>query len=315
MTLGVPGLRAPGLRARLKDLLGWAVLVLYAGALGSGAALVLGVGLGSGYYALSRDARVEHPLHDWLRSGGPVGVLLGVVGATLMTVMLVYSVRKVLGTGRMFRWLGAPAWWLRFHMICGVLGPVAILLHTGLQWPHGLVAVGFWCMVLVALSGTFGRFVYGHFPRTAAGKAMDLREAREALAELRAKLVAETSGADAEAVGAAVALVHDFEPEVRGVVGWLAVDLEVRRRSDLVRVHLARAKLDRSTSADATEALLGQLRLQRNVAAWDVSRRLFRWWHLFHEPLAQAMYLVVAVHVASAVLFGGALEQLRSLIP
>ncbi|MCA9490841.1 MAG: hypothetical protein KC621_13020 [Myxococcales bacterium] len=315
MSVAVVGAQAPVAKTSLWSVFAWTWLLSFGTLLGAGAAAVLGLGFGSGYYLSSDIVRAEHPMHQWLRPGGPGGVLLGVIGTTLMTIMLTYSIRKLLGTGRWFRWMGNTTWWLRFHMICGVMGPVYIVLHTGLRMPKGIIAIGFWCMVLVALSGLFGRYVYGHFPKSAAGKAMDLREAKSELADLRARLVAETADADGAAIGNAVALVHDFEREIHSIVGWLALDFEVRRRIDLVKVHLRRAGLQGHTFREASHTLVSQLELQRNLGAWEVSRRLFRWWHLFHNPLARAMYLIVALHLFNAIIFGGALSQLTLLVP
>lgn len=287
---------------------GWLLLGVLASALVSLAAGSLATGLGSGYYLLPFDARPEHPYHDLLRPGGRLGVLLGVVGTGLMVAMLSYTVRKWLPLG----FPGSPAWWLRFHMLCGVMGPTLIVLHGGLYLPSGIVAVAFWCMVAVALSGIFGRYVYGHFPRTAAGLEMTAAGAKASLADLRAELVALTPGVDAERVGAAVALASDLDREALSILDLAGLDLEVRRRARSVRSLFADAPLPPDVRSRATRSLLGQLRLRRNLAGWQVSRRLFRYWHLFHEPLAKAMYLIVAWHVFNAVIFGGALLTLLS---
>lgn len=295
-------------RPTLGAAFGWLLLGALATVLVALAAGSLATGLGSGYYLLPFEARPDHPYHDLLRPGGRLGVLLGVVGTGLMLAMLSYTVRKWLPLG----FPGSPAWWLRFHMLCGVMGPTLIVLHGGLYLPSGIVAVAFWCMVAVALSGVFGRYVYGHFPRTAAGLEMTASGAKASLADLRAELVAMTAGADAERLGAAVTLASDLDREVLSVFGLAGLDLEVRRRARRVRSLLAGAPLPPDVRSRATTALLGQLRMRRNLAGWQVSRRLFRYWHLFHEPLAKAMYLIVAWHVFNAVIFGGALLTLLS---
>jgi hypothetical protein len=299
-------------RTSLGTLLAWASLTAFALVLATGALAVFAAGVISGYYLQPWEVRPDHAMDAWLRPGGPVGVLLGTIGTGLMVAMLSYTVRKFLGN---VSWLGAPVWWLRFHILCGVFGPIYIVLHAGLLPPWGLVAVGFWCMLLVALSGGFGRYVYGHFPKTAAGRAMDEKAARSALAELRARLVAETASADGARIGAAVALARDLDVQVRSIPGWLWLDFEVRRRGRRVRALLSESGLSGTSLRTASRTLEDQLRLRRNVAAWDVSKRMFKYWHLFHEPLAKAMYLIAAVHVLNAILFGGALQQLAVLVP
>ena len=60
----------------------------------------------------------------------------------------------------------------------------------------------------------------------------------------------------------------------------------------------------RTTKGDAApESWTKGARTKRNLEAMRVSKRLFRWWHLFHNPLALAMYLIASLHVLEAVLF------------
>ncbi|MCP4869731.1 MAG: hypothetical protein GY898_13545 [Proteobacteria bacterium] len=183
-------------------------------------------------------------------------MLLGLVGTALMVAMLVYTLRKVLVRAR---WLGPTSAWLHFHIVCGVGGPLCILLHSGLLvWPRGLIAVGFWCMVAVALSGGFGRYVYGLLPRASGGRELCWDAAQARLADLREVLVL-------------------------------------------------------GSPAEIDTAAEEKLRLERALKISGLARRLFRYWHLFHRPIAGAMYVIVALHVASAVLFGGSLAQLAQL--
>lgn len=296
-------------RARSRSLSTWvghALIAALVGALALGAARVLVLGVASGYYALPFDVRPDHPLHDTLRPGGSVGVLCGFVGTALMVAMQLYTVRKWLPLRLP---IGSPAWWLRFHITCGLFGPLLIVLHLGFYWPSGLVAVAFWCMLLVSGSGVFGRYVYGHFPRAAAGNEMGLRATAARIKDLKAELVALTERVDADRVGEAVLLAGDLDP-VRGIPGLVALDLEVRRRSRKIRALLDGAGLPPDTAAEARATLLDELRLKRGLSTYQVSQRLFRYWHLFHEPLARAMYLIAAWHIFTAFAFGGALETL-----
>jgi len=216
------------------------------------------------YWALAVASREAHELHHLLNPGGPGGLWLGVIGTALMLAMLLYTVRKKLSA---VRWLGSLPGWLRFHMICGVMGPLLIVLHGGLKWPTGLIAVGFWCMVAVALSGLFGRYVYGFFPRNAAGTALDLGLAAEALSDLRARLVEQTRDASGDQIGEAVKLAREVEIEGRQPIHLLRLDLEVRRRSRRIRRILTATDLPAATQRDAARDLVAQLRLRRSMEA------------------------------------------------
>lgn len=266
--------------------------------------------VGIPYWITGIDDRLGHRLHDLFRSNGRVGLLAGFIGTFLMIIMLLYSVRKWLNFLAFMDFLGSMQWWLRFHIVCGIMGPIFIILHGAFKWPTGSVGVAFWCMVLVALSGIFGRYLFGHFPKAAAGKRVDLDVARESLTDLRAQLVAETMDARAEQVGEAVTVARELYDEPSTLVGLLMLDAEVRRRIDRVRVLLFRAELPKGVHKRARRTLVAQLRMKRSLASWQVAHRLFRYWHLFHQPLAIAMYLIAAIHIFNALVFGGVIAIL-----
>ena len=262
--------------------------------------------IGLPYYLLDPALRPGHELHGLLAPGAPGGVALGMLGTALMLAMLLYSVRKRFAR---VRWPGPLPDWLRFHIICGVMGPLLIVIHGGLHLPRGLVAVGFWCMVLVGLSGLFGRYLYGLFPRGTAGLELDLARAREELAELRARLVEQTLDDAGEELAAAVRLARHLDKPVAGLVDLVELSREVGRRTRRIRQLLDASSLQGEQRSEVEALLVGQLRTRRGLEAWEATRRLFRYWHLFHQPLARAMYLIVGVHVVVAILFGGAMVQ------
>ena len=292
-----------------KKIMGLVAVSLFAGILIE-MAFVLII-LGNAYYSLGSGARSGHPLQAYFGPGGPIGSWLGVIGISLMLAMLTYSLRKKFPRAN---WLGPLPGWLRFHIICGVMGPILIIMHIGLVLPTGLAAIGFWCMVLVALSGLFGRYVYGHFPRTAAGLEMDLSKAQETLTDLRAQLVADTLGGSSDQIVEAVKLARDLDREVKTPLQLVLLNMEIRRRKAKIKLYLKWAQLPENIRKRATDTLIGQLRMKQSLEAWAISRKLFRYWHLFHLPLAKAMYIIIAIHIVTAFLFGGVLDNMKLLL-
>jgi hypothetical protein len=278
----------------------------------AGAAFALGLP----YYLTPAELRLDHPLHDRFAPGAPVGLLLGAVGAALMGILLLYSVRKWLP----FLPMGSPRFWMRFHLTAGLLGPLFIVLHGGFVAPTGFIAVGFWCMALVAASGFFGRYLFGYLPASAQGRRLDLDALNESLAELRARLVDETSevgtAGDArprDLVAEAVSLARDFDGEAETLLELVMLDHEVRRRADLIRIHLRRARLEPGVQREAEATLVAQLAIRRSIGGFEVARRLLRFWNLLHQPLAAGMYCIAALHVLNAILFGGAVPTLLGM--
>ncbi|HEY0143966.1 MAG TPA: hypothetical protein VGF48_23975 [Thermoanaerobaculia bacterium] len=134
---------------------------------------------GWSYYRTPLIERPHHPQFWSLKPGGSLGKAFGMIGAGLMTVMLLYSVRKRV---RPLRKAGPLSIWLDFHIFCGVIGPLLVILHSSFK-VQGLVAVSFWSMIAVALSGVLGRYLYLQIPRTRAGDERTLADVQE---ELRA---------------------------------------------------------------------------------------------------------------------------------
>ena len=136
--------------------------------------------------------------------------------------------------------------------------------------------------------------------------------ARQPRVELRAgergapeALVAETGESEDGDLVRAVQLARSIEDRPDTLVGLALLDLEVARRKEHVRVLLWRSRLSLVVKRTATRALIRQLDLARSLASWNVARRLFRYWHVFHEPLAVAMYAIMVFHISTALLFGG----------
>jgi hypothetical protein len=292
-------------RISVVGLLGWVFLV-------GSTALLMAVGVvvtlvGTPYWLTAAAERPDHPLHATFAPGALLGILLGIVGTGLMAVLLLYSVHKWIP---FLHRMGSSQFWMRFHLLAGLVGPFYIVLHGGLKLPTGFIGIGFWCMVLVAVSGFFGRYLFGYFPAAAQGLRVDLQKEVARLDETRAELVAATRDADPEAIGRAVKLARDLKYEPRGLGELVVLDADVRRRADLIRVLLHRTTLPPDVRRRAERTLLAQLAARRNLAGYDVARRVLRYWSLFHQPLAFAMYAIAAVHILNALLFGRVLPVL-----
>ncbi|MBT3217610.1 MAG: hypothetical protein HN348_00830 [Proteobacteria bacterium] len=89
---------------------------------------------------------------------------------------------------------------------------------------------------------------------------------------------------------------------------------ELRRRRTRISALLEQASLSPATYKRAVATLDNQLQLKRGLEASRVAYRLFRYWHLFHRPLASAMYVIALLHIVFAIFFGGSLSKLMGLI-
>ena len=248
------------------------------------------------YYRLPLVARPRNPQHWELKPGGSLGILYGIGGATLMTLMLLYSLRKRVP---FLASLGALGDWLDFHIFCGVVGPLLIVLHSAFK-VGGLIAIAFWSMVAVATSGIVGRFLYAQIPRTAAGDQLTLDEAQRLDAELTGRLRAEFGFSDAElarldAEEAGEDAPHSLAGELAGL---LLGPLAARRR--FARFRRSSPPLPRGLATRLGRLVRHREMLRRRLRVWRRLHELFHYWHVFHKPFAVLMYLFASIHVGVA---------------
>lgn len=131
-----------------------------------------------------------------------------------MLLMLVYSLQKRLsffGKNRTLR----P--FLGFHIYMGVIGPLFIILHTSFK-VQGLVAISFWSMIAVALSGYFGRYLYRQIPRNIQDNELSLCEMEESL-EAQTRRLKERFAIEEEKLKCLSSLFEkELEPRGKGTV-------------------------------------------------------------------------------------------------
>ena len=139
---------------------------------------------GMSYYRTSIEERFYHPDNNILKPSGTLGHGFGIVGSLLIIIgVTTYMARK---RYRFLSRLGILKYWLEFHIFLCTLGPLLILFHTAYKF-GGLVAISFWSMVAVFLSGIVGRFIYLQIPRTIEGQELsqnDIRAMKTDIAEV-----------------------------------------------------------------------------------------------------------------------------------
>jgi hypothetical protein len=266
--------------------------------LSAAAVLALFVG-GAGFYRTPLLERAHHAGYWQWKAGGSVGHKLGIVGSSMMVLMLLYSIRKRVGA---LRRLGPLGRWLDVHIFLGIFGPLLVVLHSSFK-VQGLVALSFWSMVIVVASGVLGRYLYMQIPRTRAGEERALveleAEDRELTGQLRVRFrldEAQIAGLDAlVAVPTRVGLLGGF---VRLVTDDLRLRSGLRAFAESCR--LVPAPVFR----DFERVVRQKAQVHRRILLWDRVHELFHYWHVLHKPFAVVMYLFMIVHVAVALVTG-----------
>lgn len=287
---------ASSLRQRLMPVGALMNVLAVSGVVAIGLSVWVLIGLdGWAYYTTPMNVRGYSPVHRVLRPSGPVGQTLGVAGAALMLVPFLYMAYKRLRTQKTGVNLKRL---LEIHIFCGIVGPVLVTFHTAFKF-NGLVSAAYWSMVLVALSGFVGRYLYVRIPRTIRGVELSQHELDERTAALRDELQWTAGQELLEALDRVEAAIAARPPSWFSGVGDRAIRGGMQ--------HLLQ-QLERRSGRDASQSLRAALdervRLQQRRHALAATKRLFDLWHVFHLPLVWVMFAIVSLHVGVALYMG-----------
>ena len=215
-------------------------------------------------------------LHEAPRFPGSLtGSLLGIAGAVLLVLLLIYPMVKHLAwlRQRVAKHVSMRAI-LSFHIYAGVLGALLGILHTGhkFQSPLGITLVS--SMLIVVLSGFVGRYYMAHL-RT------ELRDQKAMLDTLRAEY-------DRIATELAAA------PLARSLLGlprqWIArlAPVSAAEAPGIPVPALVNA------IADLEYAMRGRETIERAFALWMV----------VHVGASIVMYPALALHIWNGIFYG-----------
>jgi hypothetical protein len=269
----------------------------------AGFALVgFGLGIGLEYYLLPLDQRPFSALYDRFRPAGTFGLRYGIIGTSLITAgVFLYSMRKRL---RLLARAGKLKYWLEFHIFVCTVGPFLVLLHTSFK-VGGLVSIAFWSMTVVALSGVFGRYVYVRIPKTVHGQFANLGQIQQQRESLLTSL-ADRLGPRFQQVEQLLSAARRAPTKgfISSIAAAIRFDFTRRRTLRRVRKILSATAVPANARHAVVELVEEQLQIEQQIALLSPFQRLFRYWHLFHLPLAIVMFAIVAVHVVIATMFG-----------
>jgi hypothetical protein len=172
-----------------------------------------------------------------------------------------------------------------------------VILHSSFK-VQGLVALSFWSMVMVALSGVLGRYLYLQIPRTRAGDQLSLAEVEALNADLTRRLREELGEDPLKELESLAA--GGIEPGTPLLPLLLRMPLEGVR----LRWRLRSFRRRHRESAELTRVVRQKALLQRRLLLWSRLQELFHHWHVLHKPFAIVMYVFMIVHVVVVIMTG-----------
>lgn len=258
--------------------------------------------IGMNYYQTSLEERFFHPEHSRLKPGGTWGHGFGILGSLSMLLgVSLYMVRK---RSRVLFRLGVLKHWLELHIFLCTLGPILVLFHTALKF-GGIVAISFWSMVAVFLSGIIGRFIYIQIPRTIEGRELSLSEVKSMKSDL-SSLIRNTIALNDESAST-------IEQSVKRKVGIHHANFMVRVYRNYTDDRLTIKKVRRVLKTNRVPKALqkkvlalvrNDITLNRRIDRLVFMQNMFKYWHVAHLPFALIMLIIMIIHVGVTLFFG-----------
>lgn len=264
--------------------------------------LVVIINKGFTYYKIGMEERYFHPDHIILKPSGILGHGMGILGSLFMILgVSLYMARK---RYRIFSRIGILKHWLEFHIFLCTMGPILVLFHTSFKF-GGIVAISFWSMVAVFLSGVVGRFIYIQIPRTIEGRELSLTEVRGLKGDIGDTLINS---------------VQLDEESHKVIVDSIKIKAENHKSNFLVRTF--KKYLDDRKSLRTVKAVLkknnipkvhrlmvqnlvkNEISLNRRIERLTLMQNMFKYWHVAHLPFALVMLIIMIIHVAVTLVFG-----------
>jgi len=246
---------------------------------------------------------------NYYTPGDDFGYYIGLVGAVMMLILLLYPLRKHVG---FLKNLGAISHWFRLHMFFGIVGPLLILFHSTFTIGSLNAGVAMGCMLLVAGSGVVGRFMYRRIHHGLYGRRASLQEMQAQLGTQEGEVRSKFHFAPrVEARLIAFGDLAHTRPDsfLHSTWQFLTISLRARRvhaqcMRDLRKVlggyaqqrGWDRTKLQRRLTV-ASELIRGFLEAARHTAQFSIYERLFSLWHILHVPFVFMLVISGVVHV------------------
>lgn len=244
----------------------------------------------------------------YIHASSGLGYVLGITGGSLVLLLLTYSLRK---RWKPLRNVFHLRYWFRVHMAFGVLGPTAILFHSGFSFGSPNSSVALVCLLTVASSGLIGRFLYNRVHAGVYGEKIKLGQVRRDFLTLKKTLsdmaVTEKQKERCDKVFEALeelivaqetasfrtlwrsrrrarVIARSLRTLIQAVEDYHVAHPEAHKELEQTREEIHKC-------ADVMMAILDKL------PGLHLFERLFSLWHVVHLPIFGLMLITAITHV------------------
>jgi hypothetical protein len=245
-----------------------------------------------------------------------MGYWIGIVGGSLMLVLLAYPLRK---RSRFLSRAGSARIWFQLHMMLGIIGPVLILYHCNFSLGDTNSNVALFAMLLVAGSGILGRYIYSKVHNGLYGARSDLNDLLAQAISLVPAIESELGGAGGSVAKQLTKFGERALRQRRSVWAtlasavWLTITVpfarsRIRRAANAALKRNAKAKnwsgpQRRDNLKKAQRDIDYFLNCVTKAAELGFYERLFSLWHVFHVPLFFLLLITGITHVVAVHLY------------
>ncbi len=164
------------------------------------------------------------------------------------------------------------------------------------------MAISFWSMVAVVLSGVIGRFIYIQIPRTIEGRVMSLSELQLLREEIGTRLT--TSLPVNQSFDLAFATTPPDQKE-GGFFRLLWYDIGQRRSTiGQLKRQLKQMGVGGREKKQIVKMVKHEMALSHRIKRLETMKKIFRYWHVAHLPFAIVMLVIMLIHIAVTLAFG-----------
>lgn len=230
-----------------------------------------------------------------------VGYYLGIVGGSMMLLLLIYPIKKHFPRSPWF--IFSTTQWFKIHMAMGILGPLAILYHSNFSLGSTNSNVALASMFLMVLSGLIGRYIYSRIHHGLFGKRIELGELIGALNKMRNELTVLQDAhhkSNQEMAEFASALI-DHYAQIAYVESLDGVNKasyrEVSKRAASDSRQLKKLAKQGTWPAHYFSSFQVYIKTVRKIVSLRFYERLFSLWHMLHLPIFFMLVITGFVHV------------------
>lgn len=244
-----------------------------------------------------------------------LGYWLGIIGASMMLLLLLYPLRK--NAAFMRRW-GPIKHWFRAHMILGTLGPVLVLYHANFGLGSLNSSIALICTLIVASSGLIGRYFYIRIHYGLYGSKATLEQLNQDARLIRG-ILKSTAGFAPQFLARLESLEQAVTTPQRSLwksaytnmsIGarswwtyWVLLNLTTHAINAEAKKSGWRPGQTRKLKKNVRRYVRSHLLSIRKIAGLGFYERLFALWHYLHLPLFIMLIISAIVHIFAVHLY------------